>query len=665
MATLRKSINADGSNGLGFQDDADMGEESSSPVSSPSLSQSINGAAADDEDEAGDEDTGGNGDESTVDAATPPAAPASTPGVPSTLAVKERAPLVNQIIANKKAVDQMKFGRTPEEKTAGLQKQIQVIRNNVDDFQNAELNRKGKDGISIMDQISQAKAKLDDLETERKGTIQSNQWGQIAEQLGNAITQTMAGMYGIRHNVNLSGMQFNRSNWEERLKILLGDVNDRMDHTLKQATAAQALAEHVGETGFKTLQTGINKAYAQDAKMSEAEIKAKNDMNSALNQATDTQYRTDATADTAAAGRGAAMDRAQLSSDTQKDIAGLGRSSREATALAKLNQEREMNGQAPLASLPGAQGSTPVSTPAASPASATAAPSATPGMSTMEAPAQAPVPATTTTAKAPEELSALASSAKTASLNNDLNDKMLVADIQAPPKNPLERKEYLRKVGDAKAEYRKAGGDDASNEALRNLGVIVTKMRDPANVTISGTAGDRYMSGFTKIQSAGIGESLDRQSMAARPNALALKTAVMAEALKGMKAVFGSRITNTDLKMYVSTVWDNALSPPENADRVSRVMTQIRNTRDALSENPEANKQWDADTTALRTNMSNSYQKVPKNGGYEAGADSPNSPNNPANNQLSMFDRLRGKTSPPKKSLLDSLKEGPAGNGQQ
>lgn len=59
-------------------------------------------------------------------------------------------------------------------------------------------------------------------------TKDRNRWLQVAESLGQAMTQLGAGAYGLKHNVDLSGLRFNRADWAENLKAAERDLDRKL-----------------------------------------------------------------------------------------------------------------------------------------------------------------------------------------------------------------------------------------------------------------------------------------------------------------------------------------------------------------------------------------------------------------------------------------------------
>ena len=100
--------------------------------------------------------------------------------------------------------------------------------------------KKGKDRI---DEILE---RLNQLPKERLEASESTQWANVAEQVGHALTQIGSGMYGLKHNVDMSGVKFNKTSWadllDKRLKIIdteMGQLERELGyHTEKKQKAA-------------------------------------------------------------------------------------------------------------------------------------------------------------------------------------------------------------------------------------------------------------------------------------------------------------------------------------------------------------------------------------------------------------------------------------------
>lgn len=508
-------------------------------------------------------------------------------GMASSAAVRDRKPLTQKVMDIQKSVDQMKFGQTPEERAAGIKRQMEDISRSADAYQKAELNRKGKDGLSIMDQIGAAQRKLEALESERAGTIQANQWGQIAEQFGNALTQTMAGMYGLKHNVNVSGLQFNRSNWEDRLKILLADVNDRMDRTLKSQIEGQQLAQKVGETAH-TMAEGRRKQVMESASKEEmATAKKKEDTLKALLGAAGKEAEIEA--------RGVEGGKNR---ELARELAGQKMGAQEKIALAKLNASRAEVGLEPLTNLPGAlsRGPAPMAMKPVAPSSPapTAVTEPTPATPEVASEPTPKIPATSTPAaqEVVEPLNLKMKDGATKTLT-----PLSTVFSSTMPTVPAERKAYLAARGAARAEYDKVGGDSASNDSLRRMQLVIDELRHPKNADITGTNKDRAAAVVKPFSLWGLGDVYEKASESGRDRMVALKGRMKAAVLPGLKATFGGQnISNAEREALTDTIWENRLPPNEIADKIEIFMNQVKANRNMMTMNPEANAKFDAET---------------------------------------------------------------------
>ncbi len=556
------------------------------------------------------------------DEASPLEPTSSAAGLPSSLAVRERGSLQQKMSDTFKAVQAAKE-KMAEEGAAALKSRFEEIGKSADAYQRAEMNRKGKDGLSLQDRLDQTKRRLDDLENERKGTIKANQWGQIAEQLGNAINQIFAGMYGIRHNVNLSGLQFNRSNWEDRLKIMLNDVNDRMDREMKSDVANQQMAARIGETAFTT--KGKEQMAAQKAEMQRQ---------AALGKGLDQQA--------AGANQAAALEFSKNADlNRMKELQRLVSSRQDARELAKINAERANMGMPSLTSLAGApEASTPSASSSTSPTSSTPPASASVPAPASEVPSTTPpTPSTTETSEAAPNSSITIGDKTFQSLSAGVAGRKL-------PTIPLERKAYLQALGKAKSDYDKAGGDEKANNSIRQLKLVAARLRSASGAQLTGTTGDIVASAGQDAP-LGLGRAMEVFAEAGRPETVAIKQQLEAAALPGLKVTFGGNISDAEGDRMVRTLVDSRLPPAQNAEKVERFIKTVEANRNALSDNPKANVEFDADTAKLIEQLQEREQIYHKIGEGKA----------PAAKKESFWERLN-KLNPDNEKMRNKLKEG-------
>jgi hypothetical protein len=76
--------------------------------------------------------------------------------------------------------------------------------------------------------IANLDAQIQQKMQEKRETADRSDMAAIGEQLGNAILMLGAGMYGMKHGVNMQGTQFNRTDWERRLANRLGMINEEI-----------------------------------------------------------------------------------------------------------------------------------------------------------------------------------------------------------------------------------------------------------------------------------------------------------------------------------------------------------------------------------------------------------------------------------------------------
>lgn len=607
MATTQPKRNLQAS--LSPSQDEEDDQNLTTTSSTPSLSSAISTGGGDESTGEEDVSTSDAGDETDGEEPITGAAPTTTG--PSTLAIRERGPLTQRIVENLKLVQQAKVGRTPEERAAALKNRFDEIEKGMNTYQQTELNRKGKDGLSLQDRLDQTKRHLDDLEQERKGTIQSNQWGQIAEQMGNALNQTMAGLYGLKHNVNLSGLPFNRSNWEERLKILLGDVNDRMDHEMKADQANQGIAAKIGETAYRTGEKERAEVIRADQQEQAGADKANEQMGRAAIEGTTHEYDAQQKADEGARNRTAAMERttaAQTAMNNRSEkIQNMQTGRAKDTELMKLNAERAGLGLAPLQmsdlGVSGASGGQIPSTPAVQQTQQT--PGQTSGQTGQtQAQAGKTDDPTAIATKAVQGMAAVTKAsgmgidAQTAT-GEDVSSKALMNDLTNAPTNPIERKHFLEKRGAAKEEYLAQGGDSVANKSIRDLELIKQTLLSEKGRDLSGTFADKNAAVAGNLPAWMGGKAAVALSERGRPDLIKVKGRLQQIGFKGMKTVFGGRISNTEVQLYTAAVWDSRLPPQDNAERVDTMINQIKANRDIFSSNTAANQKFDQETDSM------------------------------------------------------------------
>lgn len=76
--------------------------------------------------------------------------------------------------------------------------------------------------------ITNLDAQIQQKMQEKRDTADRSDMAALGEQLGNAILMLGAGMYGMKHGVNMQGTQFNRTDWDKKLSNRLGMINDEI-----------------------------------------------------------------------------------------------------------------------------------------------------------------------------------------------------------------------------------------------------------------------------------------------------------------------------------------------------------------------------------------------------------------------------------------------------
>lgn len=81
----------------------------------------------------------------------------------------------------------------------------------------------------------------------------TSRWLQVAETLGQALVQLGAGAYGLKHNVDLSGIKFNKNNWAQNIE----EAERELDRKLRSAD--------IKEKAVEREETALEKKLAADA----------------------------------------------------------------------------------------------------------------------------------------------------------------------------------------------------------------------------------------------------------------------------------------------------------------------------------------------------------------------------------------------------------------
>lgn len=106
----------------------------------------------------------------------------------------------------------------------------------------------GSNMPSINAQIQQMRDKMAELQAKKPAIINSNDWGQLAETVGHALVQMAAGAYGLKTNTDLSGIKFDKTDWELRLTNRLKAVDSNIDMIAGQQGIALKTAADIRES---------------------------------------------------------------------------------------------------------------------------------------------------------------------------------------------------------------------------------------------------------------------------------------------------------------------------------------------------------------------------------------------------------------------------------
>jgi hypothetical protein len=84
--------------------------------------------------------------------------------------------------------------------------------------------------------ITQAK---DIAQKQFEETKDTNQWLRVAETLGHALTQLGAGAYGLKHNVDMSGIKFDKTDWSKNLDRAERELDRKLGLAKEEERAAE------------------------------------------------------------------------------------------------------------------------------------------------------------------------------------------------------------------------------------------------------------------------------------------------------------------------------------------------------------------------------------------------------------------------------------------
>lgn len=216
----------------------------------------------------------------TAPLATPSqaAATATSPvGEPPTPAAasdrKDLNSMIQQTIKNVKPIDMEK-----------LQNNVESIykKFDMDDPQlaqtNPDLYQRAKE---YKDKIQNIAGSIASLRDQAKDESNRSDWMRVAEQVGNAVAQFGAGLYGARHGVDTSGIKFSKNDWDAQLKNKLELLNNQVGDLYKQQGLAatehekqEARAGRAAERTAGMLMTGEKERIETERHLAQGQITA-------------------------------------------------------------------------------------------------------------------------------------------------------------------------------------------------------------------------------------------------------------------------------------------------------------------------------------------------------------------------------------------------------
>jgi len=133
-------------------------------------------------------------------------------------------------------------------------------------------------------EINKAKT---DIEEEYKKAFEeykqdkdSAKWGQVAETLGQALTQLGAGAYGLKHGVDMSGVKFNKADWKSNIDSAMTDLqiarqkrNEQLEG--RDQKEGQVLSRLDKLRQLQQLETPVQQSEMENAKLRTENLKAK------------------------------------------------------------------------------------------------------------------------------------------------------------------------------------------------------------------------------------------------------------------------------------------------------------------------------------------------------------------------------------------------------
>ncbi len=190
---------------------------------------------------------------------TPPLAPAQQPPLRQALAQPAPQPALAQAqpmtaqpdpaavadrVKDKKLIAAMQ-GITPHiehpDDLAVLNKSINAISPNISEEDKHNIQER-KDKLDAMEQAAQQAYTT---------AADKNQWSEVAERIGNAMVKLGAGAYGMKHGVDMSGVQFDKHNWAADTDRSMSLLEKQMQDIGYKRKAAEGQAGDIQERASK------------------------------------------------------------------------------------------------------------------------------------------------------------------------------------------------------------------------------------------------------------------------------------------------------------------------------------------------------------------------------------------------------------------------------
>lgn len=131
------------------------------------------------------------------------------------------------------------------------------------------------------DALSTNIAQMKEIQDQKKGAVQTTQYAQAAEALGNALAQYAAGLYGAKHGVDMSGVRYSQVDWQKNLGNQLGLLDDQIKQlqqgrgeTLRQRDEQQNRLVQGGTQALNIATTGEKEAQSQSQDVAKLRLNA-------------------------------------------------------------------------------------------------------------------------------------------------------------------------------------------------------------------------------------------------------------------------------------------------------------------------------------------------------------------------------------------------------